>query len=92
METLGVLRINDETLGRKVASNDNANRRQRTCKYKRAAQAGGGKIESHEYNIQVVDIKKQYNADNEDKTTESCINERQDVNVQEQYNTDNVAK
>ena len=40
-ETLGGLAVNHRTIGRQVASDDNADKRQRNCKYWRAALTEG---------------------------------------------------
>ena len=47
IETLGMLTINDKTIGRQLAPGDNVEKRQRNCQHERAIQTEGRKLESH---------------------------------------------
>ena len=63
IDTLGVVTIKCEAIGRQVASDDNADRRKRNCQYERAVQTEGGKPETWINKRQDV-VQKQSNADN----------------------------
>ena len=57
IQTLGVITINCETIGRQLASDDNADKRRRKCQYERVVQTGGRKPEScqnqrHDFDVQ----------------------------------------
>ena len=90
IETLGVLTINDKTIGRQLASGDSADKRQRNYQCERAVETEGVKLESYAYNMQGVDAQKAVKA--EGGKPESCTNKKQDANVQRQCNADNKAK
>ena len=87
IETLGVLTIKYNTIGRQLASEDKANKMQINCQWERAVQTEGGKLERYLYNRQDANVQKQYNAAN---TDESHKNRRKHVEAQEQYNSYNV--
>ena len=90
IETLGVLTINYETIGRQLTPDDNPDNKQKNYQCERTIQTEGGKLESYAYNRQDVDTQKQCNAYSTADTTESCTNRRQHDEAQEKYIADNV--
>ena len=69
IDNLDVLPINCETIGRKVASDENIDSK-RNCQHERAFQTEGRKFESYENKRQDTEVQSQHNADN---TAESSI-------------------
>ena len=49
--------MNHKTIGRQVASDDNADKIQSNCQYQRAVQTESGKLESYEHTRQDADVK-----------------------------------
>ena len=90
IEILDVLTIKYNTIGRQLASDNKANKRQRNCQCERAVQRGGRKLERYVSNWQDIDLQKQCNADNAADTDESWTNRKQHCNAQKQYNADNM--
>ena len=64
IETLGVLTINYDTIGRQAASDDNANNWKRNCQCVSAVQTEGGKFECHENKRQDTEEQSEHNTDN----------------------------
>ena len=87
IDTLGILTINRETIGRQLTPGDNPDKWQRNCQSERAE---GGKLESCTNNRQDVDAQKAVQP--ESGRLESCKNKRQDTDIQKQCSADNKPK
>ena len=90
IETLGVLTMIYNTIGRQLASDNKANKRQRNCQYERAVQTEGWKLERCAYDRQIVDAQKLCNVNNGANTAEWCIHRGQHVDTHEQHTADSV--
>ena len=90
IETLGVLTISYEKIGRQLKPDNNPDKRQRNCQSERAVQIEGRKPESCTSNKQDVDTQKA--VQEKGRKPESCTNKRQDAAVQKQCNAVNTPK
>ena len=90
IETLGVLAIDDKTMGRHLASGDNVDKWQRNWQCGRAVQTEGRKLGKYADSRQDADAQKAVQA--EVCTPESSTNKRQDVDTQSQHNADNTTE
>ena len=90
IETLGVLMIDDKTIGRQLISIHNADKRQRNCQCEGAVQTEDVKLESHVDNRQDVGVQEAVQAIG--GTPEGSTNVRQDVDTQSQHSADNTTE